>query len=77
MMTASVTTSPDLVLGRVIKLFDRSEPTPARSPAPYDVSPVDGRFLFMKTIEQQAGGPVLVTVFTNWLAELTALAPTR
>jgi hypothetical protein len=31
----------------------------------------------MKTIEQQAGGPVLVTVFTNWLAELTALAPTR
>jgi hypothetical protein len=76
-MAASVRTSPDLALGQVAKLFDGSAPTTGRSPTPFDVSPIDGRFLFAKAIAQQPGGPTQVSVVLNWLDELKALAPGR
>jgi serine/threonine-protein kinase len=75
MMAASVTLSPALRLGPVTKLFDWDKPPAARSGNPYDVSPLDGRFIFAKLTASQPGGPTNVSIVTNWLEQLRALIP--
>ena len=69
MMGASVKTSPSLSLGPVRKLFTAGRPGRGVSGRPYDLSPVDGRFLITKP----AGGPnapVNISVVLNWFQEL-------
>jgi eukaryotic-like serine/threonine-protein kinase len=78
MMAASVKTSPDLKLGPVIKLFDTRPPQSGRSGIPYDVSPVDGRFLVTKVLgPRPSGDQGDVSVVLNLRDQLRALAPTR
>jgi hypothetical protein len=74
MMSASVKLSPSLSLGSVTKLFER--PKPRRGPAgmPYDISPVDGRFLMMHSNEG-SGGMIDISVVLNWTEELKRLVP--
>ena len=47
MMAASVKLSPSLSLGGVTKLFEWEKPPRGPAGMPYDISPVDGRFLMM------------------------------
>jgi Tol biopolymer transport system component len=68
MMAAEITLSPDLRLGQVVKLFDTQKPRPGISGRPYDVSPVDGRFLLFKPVSSSAS--VNISVVLNWLEEL-------
>jgi len=76
MMAASIQLSPNLVLGRVTKLFDWVPPVPGRSGSPYDISPIDGRFLMLKPAATDAGSTDL-SVVLNWFNELRAQAPLR
>jgi hypothetical protein len=48
MMSVPVTLAPTLELGRPTRLFDWLKPPAERSGRPYDVSPLDGRFLMTK-----------------------------
>ncbi len=75
MMAASVRLSPNLVLGPVTKLFDWIRPPPIRSGSPYDVSPIDGRFLMLNV--PVGTGSVDIPVVLNWFNELRAQAPLR
>jgi len=45
MMAASITLTPTLKVGEVTKLFDWQKPPAGRSARPYDISPIDGRFI--------------------------------
>jgi hypothetical protein len=58
MMAVPVTLAPTLQLGRATKLFDWEEPPAERSGRPYDVSPLDGRFLMTRIAREKAGDPV-------------------
>jgi len=75
MMAASVTLSPALRLGPVTKLFDWDKPPAARTGIPYDVSPLDGRFIFAKLTASEPGGPTNVSIVTNWFEQLRTLIP--
>jgi dipeptidyl aminopeptidase/acylaminoacyl peptidase len=77
MMAASIALTPSLKLGKVIKLFDWQKPPALRSGIPYDVSPVDARFLVTKPVAQTPDGPTYVSVVLNWTEELKRLVPTR
>jgi serine/threonine-protein kinase len=74
-MAASVTLSPSLSLGRVTRLFEWEKPPSGSSGTPYDVSPVDGRFLFEKPVTDGAGGVINISVVLNWTEELKRLVP--
>ena len=75
MMAASVTLSPRLSLGRVTKLFDVEKPPSGLSGRPYDISPIDGRFLVVRPLKQTVGEPVDISVVLNWFDELKRLVP--
>jgi serine/threonine-protein kinase len=75
MMAAAVTLSPDLKLGRVVKLFEMQKPRRGISGRPYDVSPVDGRFLVVKPVSSSGG--VDISVVLNWLEELKDRVPAK
>jgi serine/threonine-protein kinase len=77
MMAASVRLSPDLHLGRVTKLFDWQKPPRGISGRPYDISPVDGRFLMTKPVVPDANASIDVSVVLNWTTELARLMATR
>jgi hypothetical protein len=77
MMAAAITLSPSLELGPVTKLFSWRQPTAGRSPWPYALSPLDGRFLMTGMEEEGQDGPTQVSVVLNWFSELTRLAPAR
>jgi Tol biopolymer transport system component len=77
MMAVSVRLSPTLALGGVTKLFDTRPPTHGISSRPYDVSPVDGRFLVTKPVVSGAAPGGEVTVVLNWLEDLKRRVPTR
>lgn len=75
-MAASVKTAPSLSLGAVTKLFTTEKPPRGISGRPYDLSPLDGRFLMTKP----AGGPdapVNISVVLNWFQELRERVPIR
>ena len=77
MMAASVKLSPSLTLGRVTKLFDWEIPPRGPAGMPYDVSPVDGRFLMtINSATEGSGGVINISVVLNWFEELKRLVPT-
>ena len=65
MMAVAVTTEPDLELGRPTKLFDWAPPPASRSGTPYDVSPLDGRFLMVKALGVRDDESTYVSVVLN------------
>jgi len=67
MMAVAVTTEPDLVIGRPTKLFHWTPRPASRSGAAYDVSPLDGRFLMIKTLGARDDEPTYVSVILNSL----------
>ena len=77
MMAARVAFSPTLAIGSVTKLFDWEKPQAGRSGIPYDVSPIDGRFIVTKVTTAAPGGPANVSIVTNWIEELQALLTRR
>jgi hypothetical protein len=74
MMAASVTLSPSLGLGRVTRLFEWEKPPSGASGTPYDVSPIDGRFLLEKP-NTEGPGVINISVVLNWHEELKRLVP--
>ena len=74
MMAASVTLSPSLILGRVTRLFEWEKPPRGPSGTPYDVSPLDGRFLLEKPVTDGPSG-VNISVVLNWFEELRERVP--
>jgi hypothetical protein len=75
MMAAAVTLSPNLSLGGVTKLFAWEKPRRGPGAMPYDISPVDGRFLITHPASEGSGGAIDISVVLNWLEELTQLVP--
>jgi serine/threonine-protein kinase len=73
MMDASVSLSPTLAVGTVKKLFDWEKPSRGVSGRPYDVSPVDGRFLVTRSVLPASSGGIDVSVVLNWQHELSRL----
>ena len=68
MMAASVMTSPTLRVLRLTTLFHWRPPLTNVSGRPYDVSPIDGRFLTFTPFEKK--GQTHVSVVLNWTVEL-------
>jgi serine/threonine-protein kinase len=77
MMAASITLSPRLELGAVTKLFDFRKPPKGPSGMPYDLSPIDGRFLISEPVETGSTGPTHISVVLNWHEELKRLVPIK
>jgi len=77
MMAAKVILSPTLDVGGVRRLFDWEKPSRGVSGRPYDISPIDRRFLLTKSLRPGAAGDVNVSVVLNWQAELKRLVPTK
>ena len=75
MRAVSLKFSPDLIVGPATKLFDTRRPSPTVSGRPYDVSPIDGRFLVLKAATQPSDGRVTVSVVLHWFEELAAHVP--
>jgi hypothetical protein len=75
MMAVSVALSPTLTIGAVTKLFDWEKPPEGRSGIPYDVSPIDGRFLTVKRAPSPTAGVTNVSVVLNWHEELRRQLP--
>jgi len=75
LMAAAIELSPNLQVGTTTKLFDLQPPTAWISPRPYDVSPVDGRFLVTRSAPQVADQNTNVSVVLGWFSELLAQAP--
>jgi serine/threonine-protein kinase len=75
MMAAAIELSPSLRVGSVSKLFDLEMPPRTVSGRPYDVSPLDGRFLVTKPVPQTAGGTAEISVVLNWFDELKDQVP--
>jgi hypothetical protein len=63
--------SPD---GTPVQLFDTTRPPRILAGRPYDISPIDGRFLFSRfhPDQNQPPGPGNVSVILNWGSELEA-----
>ena len=77
MMAASVKLSQSLTLGSVTKLFDWEKPPRGPSGRPYDISPVDGRFLMTKSATQGSDEAIDISVVLNWFEELRERVPLR
>jgi eukaryotic-like serine/threonine-protein kinase len=65
MMAASLHTTPTLRVERATKLFDFQPPSSGIGGRPYDVSPVDGRFLVTRPVAQ-AARTVELSVVMHW-----------
>jgi eukaryotic-like serine/threonine-protein kinase len=70
MMSASVTLQPTLTIGQVTPLFTTEKPSPGISGRPYDISPVDRRFIIGRPAPGIATDPVDIRVVVNWFDEL-------
>jgi serine/threonine-protein kinase len=71
MMIASVQLEPSLEVGRVTKLFDSGITPPPTSGNPYDISPLDGRFLVVTNVVDP-NETTTISVVVNWFEELRA-----
>jgi Tol biopolymer transport system component len=76
MTVVSVETSPELQIGSPRKLFDMSKPEPDISGRPYDVSPLDGRFIMPKPVTSLNDQTLNISIVLNWFTELEAQSPT-
>jgi len=77
MMATSMTLSPALDVGRTTKLFDFQKPPGNVTGRPFDVSPIDGRFLVMRPAAGGASRVIDIAVVLNWFEELRRIAPIR
>jgi eukaryotic-like serine/threonine-protein kinase len=75
MRVVSVKLSPELSVGRATKLFDWVPPPRGISGRPYDVSPIDGRFLMIKSAAPREEGTINISVVLNWTEELRQRVP--
>jgi hypothetical protein len=75
MMSVPVAVSPQLEIGRPTKLFDSGRPPGVITARPFDVSPIDGRFLTMKPVSTGPPEPISMSVVVNWFTELRTLRP--
>lgn len=75
MMAVPVTLSPELKIGTPAKLFGWSRPPNVITARPYDISPIDGRFLISRAVSASALPPINISVVINWFAELRTLLP--
>jgi hypothetical protein len=73
MMAVSITLDPEPKVGVTRKLFDWQAPPPGRSGIPFDLSPIDGRFLTVKPASTTGSGQMNATVILNWTAQLQRL----
>lgn len=73
MMRAAVQSQPTLQIGLPTRLFKWQLPPAGISGNQYDLSPADGRFLTMRRVPGDGGGPVQAAVVLNWLDELRSL----
>ena len=71
MMAASLRLSPTFNVGDVTKLFDWQKPPAGRSARPYDISPIDRRFIVTEPLDAGRQGPTQVSVVLNWVSELS------
>jgi serine/threonine-protein kinase len=69
MMAVPIMLTPKPVIGRPSKLFDYQKPPAGRSGRPYDVSPIDGRFIMPKPLPA-TGGPTNISVILNFFEDL-------
>ena len=74
MMAAAVELEPTLRLGGVTKLFDWMPPPRFVSGRPYDLSPLDGRFLMIQGVET-SGDVTHISVVLNWFNALRLQTP--
>jgi tRNA A-37 threonylcarbamoyl transferase component Bud32 len=72
MMAVPVMGSSKLSLGRATKLFQWDKPPATRSGIPYDLSPLDGRFLVTRPVAEGRTEETQVSVVLNFLTELRA-----
>ena len=72
MMAVRATGAPMLTLGRAVKLFQWDKPPANRSGFPYDLSPLDGRFLVTRPVAESRTEETQVSVVLNFLTELHA-----
>lgn len=72
MMAVPVTGASTLTLGRGAKLFQWDKPLAIRSGIPYDLSPLDGRFLVARPVAEGRTEETQVSVVLNFLTELRA-----
>jgi serine/threonine-protein kinase len=75
LMAVPIELTPELKIGRAVKLFDYRPPERTISGRFYDVSPVDGRFLIMRQNEPSSDETETVQVVLNWFAEARARLP--
>jgi hypothetical protein len=71
MMAVPVSLSPNLSLGRATKLFQWQKPPAGRSGLPYDVSPIDGRFLMARPVADGGNAVTHLSVVLNALATVS------
>jgi DNA-binding winged helix-turn-helix (wHTH) protein len=69
-MAVPASFDPDLRLGDASPLFAVDEPPPTPTSWPYDVSPVDGRFVFSERDRPTQDPVTNLTVVLNWAREL-------
>jgi serine/threonine-protein kinase len=75
MMAVSMELAPALRVGTATKLFEIDKPPPGVTGRPYDISPLDGRFITTKVTPR--GNDVAVSVVLDWFAEIDASVPRR
>ena len=76
MLAVPVTLSPSLKVGRAIRLFSWRKPPPDRGALPYDVSPIDGRFIVTESESRDESGTGSVSVVLNWRSPAPAAGMT-
>jgi eukaryotic-like serine/threonine-protein kinase len=75
MMVVKVETSPDLEIGSAQKLFDTARPPLNISGRPYDISPLDGRFIMPIPVTSLNDQTLNISIVLNWFTELEAQSP--
>jgi serine/threonine-protein kinase len=75
MRAVSLQFVPELSLGPATKLFEVNRPSRTVTGRPYDVSPIDGRFLIVKPAAVRSNDRVSVSIVLNWFEELAAAVP--
>lgn len=69
-MAVPVKFEPALEIGTPSRLFSVEKPPPNPTGWPYDVSPIDGRFVFAELSSPKQDAVTHLTVVLNWTSEL-------